>query len=135
MAHFPRRHELLAAQQALRLCQRRQPDDLRPWYYMYRWDAYQPFGTDENGRPLRSPATEIALANTANRENSYLNTNVGMTVNLTDNWHINLDYTFAKEDLTINRPGTKFTMANTWEKGIERLDADGNGYTSTAQVG
>lgn len=97
-----------------------------PWYYMYRWDAYQPFGTDENGRPLRSPATEIALANTANRENSYLNTNVGMTVNLTDNWHINLDYTFAKEDLTINRPGTKFTMANTWEKGIERLDADGN---------
>lgn len=97
-----------------------------PWYYMYRWDAYQPYGMDENGHMLRSPATEMALANTANRENSYLNTNVGLTVNLTDNWHINLDYTFAKEDLTVNRPGTKFTMADTWSKGDARLDKDGN---------
>lgn len=97
-----------------------------PWYYLYRWDMQAPHGYDENGHILRSPSSEMAAANTANYENSYLSANVGFTVNLADNWHINLDYTYASENSTHNKPGTKFTMANTWTSPVARYDENGN---------
>lgn len=97
-----------------------------PWYYMYRWDAFAPNGYDENGNLIRSPSSEMAVANTANRENSYLSVNLGFTANFTKNWHLNFDYTFASENQTINKPGTRFTMANTWVAAVARYDDDGN---------
>lgn len=55
-----------------------------PWLYLYRWGPVQPMGT-ENGDPIRSPASEISQANTANQENKYFNVNIGALVNITDN--------------------------------------------------
>ncbi|MDE7091841.1 MAG: TonB-dependent receptor, partial [Muribaculaceae bacterium] len=97
-----------------------------PWLYLYRWDAYAPHGEDENGHLLRSPSTEMKLANTANREDAYLSVNAGFTINFTDNWHYRLDYTYASENQTINKPGTKFTEADTWSGAIARMDANGD---------
>lgn len=97
-----------------------------PWLYLYRWDAYAPHGYDENGNLLRSPSGELAQANTANRENTYLSVNAGFTLNLTDNWHVNLDYAYAAEDQHINLPGTRFTDADTWVNAIARYDEQGN---------
>jgi len=96
-----------------------------PWLYLYRWDAFAPHGLDENGNMLRSPSTEMAQANTANRENDYTSINAGFTLNLTENWHVNLDYAFAAEDQHINKPGTRFTQSNTWGSAIARYDANG----------
>lgn len=97
-----------------------------PWLYLYRWDAYAPHGLDENGHLVRSPSTEMQLANTANREDSYLSVNVGFTVNFTKDWRYNLDYTYASEDQTINKPGTRFDESNTWSGALARYDENGN---------
>ena len=97
-----------------------------PWLYLYRWDAYAPHGEDENGNLLRSPSTEMKLANTANREDAYLSVNAGFTINFTDNWHYRLDYTYASENQTINKPGTRFTMSDTWTGAVARYDANGD---------
>lgn len=97
-----------------------------PWLYLYRWDAYAPHGYDENGHLMQSPSTEMKLANTANKEDDYLSVNAGFTLNLTDNWHVNLDYTYASEDQHWNKPGTKFFMATTWYSPVARNDASGN---------
>lgn len=97
-----------------------------PWYYLYRWDAYAPHGEDENGHLMQSPSTEMKLANTANREDAYLSVNVGFTINFTKDWRYNLDYTYASENQTINKPGTKFTYATTWHPPVARYDESGN---------
>src|SRR3546814_1202937 len=31
-----------------------------PWLYLYRWSPLYPLGNDENGDPIRSPASEAA---------------------------------------------------------------------------
>lgn len=97
-----------------------------PWLYLYRWDTSYPLGYDEHGHELRSPASEIHQANTANKENSYLSFNTGATIHLTKDWDIDIDYTYAGEDEVWKKNGTKFTAANTWSAPIKRLDANGN---------
>ena len=69
-----------------------------PWLYLYRWDSTYPIGYDENGNEMRSPASEIHQANTANKENNYLSFNVGATLQITKDWKFDIDYTYAGED-------------------------------------
>ena len=97
-----------------------------PWLYLYRWDTTYPLGYDEHGNLIRSPYSEMKAANTANKENSYLSFNVGFTLNFTENWKLDLDYTFASENEDWNKIGTKFTMANSWTAPVLRKDANGN---------
>ncbi len=97
-----------------------------PWLYLYRWDTTYPMGVDDQGRPMRSPYNEMQAANTANIQNTYMSFNAGLTVNLTDDWHVNVDYTYAQNDQIWNKIGTKFTMGNTWGGALLRKDADGN---------
>jgi hypothetical protein len=68
----------------------------------------------ENGDPIRSPASEISQANTANQENKYFNVNIGALVNITDNWVVDLDFTNANETFINNRLGTRYTALNSW---------------------
>lgn len=97
-----------------------------PWLYLYRWDSTFPMGYDEHGNELRSSASELHQANTANKENNYLSFNTGATVNLTKDWKIDIDYTYAGEDQIWKKNGTKFTAANTWGAPAKRLDGSGN---------
>ncbi len=96
-----------------------------PWLYLYRWDTTYPMGYDEHGNELRSPASEIHQANTANIENNYLSFNTGATINLTKDWKIEIDYTYAGEDQIWKKNGTKFTAADTWSAPVKRLDENG----------
>ena len=105
-----------------------------PWLYLYRWDSTYPMGYDEHGNELRSPASEIHQANTANIENNYLSFNTGATINLTKDWNIEIDYTYAGEDQIWKKNGTKFTAADTWSAPVKRLDENGNKYMSTIKV-
>ena len=82
-------------------------------------------GYDEHGNELRSPASEIHQANTANIENNYLSFNTGATINLTKDWKIEIDYTYAGEDQIWKKNGTKFTAADTWSAPVKRLDENG----------
>ncbi|MDF1549806.1 MAG: SusC/RagA family TonB-linked outer membrane protein, partial [Bacteroidales bacterium] len=96
-----------------------------PWLYLYRWGPTQPFG-NEDGDPLRSPAFEMAAANTASQETNYLSMNGGFNITPLKNWNINMDYTFADQEYITKRPGTRFTARNTWSAAIPKLDNDGN---------
>ncbi len=97
-----------------------------PWLYLYRWSSLYPFGNDENGDPIRSPASEAAAANTASFLHNYMNLNLGATVNIMDNWTVDFDYTFANQEHVWDRPGTKYTARDSWVAPVLRWDADGN---------
>ncbi|GHV13865.1 SusC/RagA family TonB-linked outer membrane protein [Bacteroidia bacterium] len=97
-----------------------------PWLYIFRWGPLQPFGYDENGNILRSPASEAAQANTASRQTNYLNVNLGATLNFTKDWDLQFDYTFAHREFVHERPGMSYTAANTWSGAQARMDENGN---------
>ncbi|ACU06330.1 MULTISPECIES: SusC/RagA family TonB-linked outer membrane protein [Pedobacter] len=96
-----------------------------PWLYLYRWGPLYPFGNDENGDPIRSPASEAAAANTANILQTYFNANAGATVNITKNWKVDFDYTYSRQDTAWRRPGTRYTARNSWVAPRARVDASG----------
>ena len=97
-----------------------------PWLYLYRWGPLQPFGTDENGNIVRSPASEAAQANTATQRTNYTNINIGATVTFTKDWTLEADYTFANNEFLENKPGTRYSAADSWSAPILRKDANGN---------
>lgn len=97
-----------------------------PWLYLYRWGPFYPFGYDENNQPIRSPWSEMAAANTANILQNYSNYSLGSTVNITNNWKVDVDYTFSNQDESWKRPGTRFTARNSWVAPTPRVDANGN---------
>ena len=98
-----------------------------PWYYLYRWSQFYPMGQDEWGQEIRSPYNEFKNANTAIKEDNYLNFTVGATLNLTKNWKIDIDYTHSDEDQILKRPGTKYTGWETWTAAPQlKTDANGN---------
>ena len=97
-----------------------------PWLYLYRWGPIYPFGNDENGNPVRSPVSEYAASNTASILQNYMNVNLGTTLNFTDNWKLDFDYTYSTQDEVWNRPGTRFTAADSWSAPLPRLDDAGN---------
>ncbi|MDX9883625.1 MAG: SusC/RagA family TonB-linked outer membrane protein [Prolixibacteraceae bacterium] len=96
-----------------------------PWLYIYRWGPTYPM-TTEDGDPLRSPAFEIAAANTAFQETNYTSLNGGFTISPLKNWKINFDYTHANQEYITKRPGTRFTARNTWTAAIPKNDENGN---------
>jgi TonB-linked SusC/RagA family outer membrane protein len=96
-----------------------------PWLYLYRWAPIYPM-TTEDGDPIRSPASEIAQANTAFQETNYTSFNGGVTLTPLKNWTIQLDYTHTNQEYITKRPGTRFTARNSWTAAIPKLDEDGN---------
>ncbi|MDR3132420.1 MAG: TonB-dependent receptor [Prevotellaceae bacterium] len=97
-----------------------------PWLYLYRWGPLYPFGTTAEGNIIRGPAGEAALANTATQQNNYMNVNLGFTLNFTKDWTLDGDYTFANNEYLWNRPGTRYTAANSWGGARLKTDAAGN---------
>ena len=97
-----------------------------PWLYLYRWSPLYPMNNDENGDPIRSPASEAAAANTASWKHNYVNLNLGATFNVMENWTVDVDYTFANQEHIWDRPGTKYTMRDSWVAAVVRNDASGN---------
>ena len=97
-----------------------------PWLYLYRWGSLYPFGNDENGDPVRSPVSEAAAANTANILQNYMNVSLGATLNFTNNWKLDFDYTFSNQEEIWKRPGTRYTARNSWVAPKARVDGEGN---------
>jgi TonB-linked SusC/RagA family outer membrane protein len=95
-----------------------------PWLYLYRWSALYPM-TSEDGDPLRGPAFEMSMANTAFQETNYTSLNGGLVITPLKNWKINFDYTHANQEYITKRPGTRFTARDTWSAAIAKLDASG----------
>ncbi len=96
-----------------------------PWLYLYRWAPTYPM-TTEDGDPIRSPASEVAQANTAFQERNYTSLNGGFTLTPLKDWTIKFDFTHANEEYITKRPGTRFTARNSWTAAVAKFDDDGN---------
>jgi TonB-linked SusC/RagA family outer membrane protein len=96
-----------------------------PWLYLYRWAETYPM-TTEDGNPIRSPNNEIAASNTAFQETNYTSLNGGLEITPMKNWKINMDYTYANQEYITKRPGTRFTMRDSWSNAVVKNDASGN---------
>jgi len=96
-----------------------------PWLYLYRWGSLQPL-TTEGGEQLRGPVGEAMSANTAKQEWNYNNVNVGATLNITKNWNVEADFTFSNQEFSWLRPGTRFTLRESWAAPIKDVDTSGN---------
>ena len=96
-----------------------------PWLYLYRWAETYPM-TTEDGDPIRSPNNEMAAANTANQETNYMSLNGGLEITPMKNWKINIDYTYANQEYITKRPGTRFTMRDSWSAAVAKNDELGN---------
>ena len=96
-----------------------------PWLYLYRWGPTYPM-TTEDGDPIRSPASELAQANTAVQETNYTSLNGGFIITPMKDWKINFDYTHANQEYMNDRPGTRFTARDSWSAAVAKNDATGN---------
>jgi TonB-linked SusC/RagA family outer membrane protein len=96
-----------------------------PWLYLYRWAETYPM-TTEDGDPIRSPASEMAAANTATQGTNYMSLTGGIEIKPLKNWAINLDITHSNQEYITKRPGTRFTMRDSWSSAVVKNDADGN---------
>ena len=96
-----------------------------PWLYLYRWAPTYPM-TTEDGDPIRSPASEIAQANTAFQEKNYNSLNGGVTLTPVKDWTIKFDFTHANEEYITRRPGTRYTARNSWTAPIAKVDENGD---------
>ena len=85
-----------------------------PWLYLYRWSPLMPMGVMENGHPLKEPAYEMAAANTDNQQNKYYNVNLGLTLNLLENWDIKFDYTYDRQSTETNSSVMQYEAGATW---------------------
>ncbi len=99
-----------------------------PWLYLYRWGSNMPLGYDDEGNIIRSPHSEMKQSNTSKREWNYTNVNLGATVNILKDWTVDIDYTYAGEDLIQEDGGTRFTALQSWGGTIDKLDQNGNPY-------
>ena len=95
------------------------------WYYLYRWGPNMPLST-EDGDPIRSPASEVAQANTAFQETNYTSLNGGLIITPLKDWKINFDYTHANQEYITKRPGTRYTARDSWSAALPKNDATGN---------
>jgi hypothetical protein len=57
---------------------------------------------------------------------NYSNYSLGSTVNITNNWKVDFDYTFSNQEELWVRPGTRYTLRDSWVAPVARLDAGGN---------
>lgn len=68
-----------------------------PWLYLYRWSPLFPIGVMERDHYLQEPAYEMMAGNTDSLRNKYFNMNLGMTINFTENWNFQFDYTYDRQ--------------------------------------
>lgn len=97
-----------------------------PWLYVYRWSRLFPIGVQENGKPLREPAYETMNTGEANIQNKYYSVNLGVTVNITNNWDVKFDYTYANEQEIRNSSMPEFYAGQTWYSPVLWTDEAGN---------
>lgn len=85
-----------------------------PWLYLYRWSPLFPIGVMERDHYLQEPAYELMAGNTDSLRNKYFNMNLGMTINFTENWNFQFDYTYDRQMTDRNNSVVYFEAGNHW---------------------
>lgn len=99
------------------------------WYYVYRWGPTYPLiDVDESGHNVRTAAYEFSAAHKATDTTKYTSVNGGATITPLKNLDIDIDYTYANNNVQTREPGTTFTGGNTWASAVNMLDSSGSTY-------
>lgn len=85
-----------------------------PWLYLYRWSPLFPIGVMERDHYLQEPAYELMAGNTDSLRNKYFNMNLGMTINFTENWNFQFDYTYDRQMTDRNNSVVYFEAGQHW---------------------
>ena len=85
-----------------------------PWLYLYRWSPLFPIGVMERDHYLQEPAYEMMAGNTDSLRNKYFNMNLGMTINFTENWNFQFDYTYDRQMTDRNNSVVYFEAGQHW---------------------
>ena len=91
-------------------------DTYDPWYYLYRWPAFYPYGTYE-GKPFRSALTEVQQAKMTDNENTFARVSIGGTFKLAKGLTLDADYTYGSNNEHIHQTGGKVTAWDFWAGG------------------
>ena len=76
-----------------------------PYYQLYRWPAFMPYGTYQ-GHPFRNAVTESQAANSNTDTRDFMRVALGATVQFTRDLSLDLDYTFTtNNEMLIQRGG------------------------------
>lgn len=97
-----------------------------PWLYLYRWSRLFPTGVLENGEEMRDPYWDTKNSKTAYLGQKYTNLNFGTTVNLSNNWTIDADYTFDSRKDDFKSALGAITARETWYSPSAWKDDAGN---------
>lgn len=75
-----------------------------PWYYLYRWPAFYPYGTYQ-GEPFRSAVTEVEQANPVTSKTGLSRIQIGTTLKPLKGFTIDADYTYSSTNSHWNAVG------------------------------
>ncbi|RXF68805.1 SusC/RagA family TonB-linked outer membrane protein [Arcticibacter tournemirensis] len=75
-----------------------------PWYYLYRWPRFYPYGTYE-GEPFRSAVTEVAQASMSANKTGFTRVQIGTTLRPFGGLTIDGDYTYSSTNGHYNTVG------------------------------
>ncbi len=97
-----------------------------PWLYLYRWSRLFPTGVLENGEEMRDPYWDTKNSKTAYLGQKYMNLNFGTTINLSNNWTVDADYTFDSKKDDFKSALGAITARETWYSPTPWKDGAGN---------
>ena len=70
-----------------------------PWLYLYRWSRLFPQGVrTQHGEIIRDPYWDTVQANTNSDRSRYSNYTAGLTIDFTDDWDLQADYSYTTTD-------------------------------------
>lgn len=96
------------------------------WLYLYRWSRLFPTGALEHGEEVRDPYFDTKNAHTASLNKTYTNLNFGTTIDLSDNWKVNADYTYDIRKTGENTSLPSVTAREPWYTPVAWNDEEGN---------
>lgn len=104
-----------------------------PWYYLYRWPSFYPYGSmrdDETGelRLFRSAVSEVQQANLVQTTDEWSRINLGATVNIMKDLTFDVDYTYTGANTHIHSQGGSAKALNFWS-GIKNGQISYETYT------
>lgn len=84
-----------------------------PWYYLYRWPAWFPYGTYE-GLPFRNVITEVEQAKMNEDRSTLTRVSLGGTLRPAKGLTIDADYTYTRNNGLYHETGGSVSGYNFW---------------------
>jgi len=91
-------------------------DNYDPWFYLYRWPAWFPYGTYE-GRRFRNVITEVEQAKMNNDKSTLARVSLGGTLKPLKGLTIDADYTYTRTNGLYHQTGGTVSAYDFWVGG------------------